>query len=604
MLLLPVFAITYYLSFWLRYEGQISDRAFYGFRNTVGLVVLAKAILFGRFNVYQSWRRYVTFYDLISLAKASTASVITTVLIIRFLLPDATVPRTVFVLDWGSTIVVLGGVRALFRMIHEHKWTLLPSSKTTPAFIVGANDTGESLLRAILRNKTLRTRVVGFLDNNPSLIGTRLSGVPVVGTLDKTCSLAKKHRVRQVLIATGELPGRQVRKLVDDTQDTNVSVKVVPSYEQLIKGRVSIHPRPVKIDDLLGREPVQLDMGNIHNWIDNRVVMVTGGAGSIGSEICKQLLKFSPKQIIILDRSETGQFFLEQELLALANHIDIKVCIADLLDEGRMKRVFEQHKPNIVFHAAAYKHVPLMEAHPDEAVKNIIHATHIVADLSMAHNAETFVMISTDKAVNPTSLMGACKRAAELYVQSMANLSQCSFVTVRFGNVLDSVGSVVPVFRQQIIQGGPVTVTDERMKRFFMTIPEASRLVIQAGSIGNDGEILLLDMGAPVRIVDLANDMIRLSGLTVGDDIDIVFTGTRPGEKLFEELHVTGETSLPTRHEKIMIVDRKRRDPSSTQNAISTIVALSYDNPELIRLHLQSLIPEYKTPEDSVGRAA
>ena len=309
---------------------------------------------------------------------------------------------------------------------------------------------------------------------------------------------------------------------------------------------------------------------------DGRVLLVTGSAGSIGSEICRQLLQFSPRRLVLLDRSETGQFFLERELRKMGSSAELEVCIADVLDRERIRDVLRQHRPDVVFHAAAYKHVPLMETHPAEAVKNIVVATRQMADLSAASGAGSFVLISTDKAVHPTSVMGVCKRTAELYVQSQADHPTCRFVTVRFGNVLDSAGSVAQVFRQQIAAGGPVTVTDPAMERFFMTIPEASRLVIQAGAIGNGGEILVLDMGDPVRIVDLATDMIRLSGLRVGDDIALEFTGLRPGEKLYEELHIEGEEQVPTCHPKIIVADSMSRDPAWIAARINELQRLAH----------------------------
>ncbi|MBN1589848.1 MAG: polysaccharide biosynthesis protein [Pirellulales bacterium] len=381
---------------------------------------------------------------------------------------------------------------------------------------------------------------------------------------------------------------------MDDAREHEINVKVLPGYDQLITGSVSLQPRAVEIDDLLRREPVQLELENIRQWIDHRVLLVTGSAGSIGSEICRQLLRFSPKRIVLVDRTETGQFFLERELRKMARGIELEVCMADILDTDRMRTILEQHQPDIIFHAAAYKHVPMMEAHPGEAVKNIVLATHCLADLAMHHGVESFVMISTDKAVHPTSVMGACKRAAEIYVQSLAELSSCRFVTVRFGNVLDSAGSVVPVFREQIRRGGPVTVTDPCMQRYFMTIPEAAGLVIQAGTIGRAGEILVLNMGEPVRIVDLAADMIRLSGLRVGDDIEIKFSGIRPGEKLYEELHITGETELPTRHPKISIADSRRREPATVLEQIQRLeaVADSTDSKVIERLH--EVVPTYQ----------
>lgn len=307
---------------------------------------------------------------------------------------------------------------------------------------------------------------------------------------------------------------------------------------------------------------------------------------------------------MLVDRSETGQFFIERELREKAGGVELEVCLADMLDETRIQNILRLHRPDIIFHAAAYKHVPLMEAHPGEAVKNIVTATRQLADLAMSHGVKSFVMISTDKAVHPTSVMGACKRAAEVYVQSLAELSSCQFVTVRFGNVLDSAGSVVQVFREQIRGGGPVTVTDPAMTRYFMTIPEAAGLVVQAGAIGNGGEILLLDMGEPVRIVDLAADMIRLSGLRVGEDIEIKFTGMRPGEKLYEELRIAGENELPTRHPKITVADRQRRDPAAVLAAIENLQATADQDAAAVIEQLQRVVPAFVRPTKSAERRA
>ncbi|NQU24471.1 MAG: polysaccharide biosynthesis protein, partial [Candidatus Nealsonbacteria bacterium] len=385
-----------------------------------------------------------------------------------------------------------------------------------------------------------------------------------------------------------------IRKLVDDARRHGVIVKVLPSYEQLISGRIATRPRPVSIHDLLRREPVQLDLGNIRQWIDGRVAMVTGSAGSIGSEICRQLLQFSPKRLVAVDRSENGQFFLERELGPIAPAMQLDVRMADVLDRPRMQRVLEECRPEIVFHAAAYKHVPLMESHPGEAVKNIVAATRQLAELTMQHGVESFVLISTDKAVNPTSVMGACKRVAELYVQSQPVSAPCRFVTVRFGNVLDSAGSVVQVFRRQIAAGGPVTVTHPEIQRYFMTIPEAARLVVQAAAIGQGGEVMVLDMGDPVRILDLARDMIRLSGLEAGKDVEIRFTGPRPGEKLFEELYLGDERHQPTRHPKITVADGGRRDPEAIIRSIDRLLLLADEQPEAVVELLQEIVPQYR----------
>lgn len=606
--LLPVFLLAFYVSYWLRFEGRLSQREIDEFFDTVFWVVGIKLVLFGWFRVYHGWSRHVSFYDMVALIQVTTGSMIFTVLIDRFLLPLPRIPRSVYLIDWGATIAMVGGMLGLVRLLQERNWALLFSGKHVPTFIVGANDAGESLLRAIDRNKRLPYRVVGFIDDDLSRLGTRILGVPVLGTVGETCELAMRHGVSEVLIAAGRLSGRQIRQLVEEGQQRGVRVKVLPTYEQLLRGTVAVRPRDVVIDDLLRREPVELDLGNIRQWIDHRVLLVTGSAGSIGSEICRQLLKFSPKRIVMVDRSETGQFFLERELSPLAHDSDVQidVVLADLLDEARMRAVLQEFQPDIIFHAAAYKHVPLMESHPGEAVKNIVGTTRLLADLAVESHVTSFVMISTDKAVNPTSVMGCCKRVAELYVQSLTDWSPCRFVTVRFGNVLDSAGSVVQVFRNQIAAGGPITVTDPRMQRYFMTIPEAARLVVQAGAIGRGGEILVLDMGDPVRIVDLAADMVRLSGLRLGQDVEIEFVGLRPGEKLYEELQAPGETRLPTRHPKIAIAQHRRRDAEFLHASVEELERLAGGAAPAILHQLQQIVPEFRRalPDSASDRRA
>ncbi len=591
--LAPLLVAAYYISYWLRFEGHLGQQALHYFSTTVGWFVAIQLVVLAGFGVHRGWRNFVTFYDLVALIQAATCGLLVTALVNQFLLPAHVVPRSVFLIDWGVMIVTLGGARALLRMLQERSWSLLLEVDKVPTLIVGANHTGELLWRSIMRSG-LPYHVVGFVDEEPNRVGSRVAGVPVLGTIDETCLLAKRRGVGEVLIATGELSGRQVRKLMDDARQYGINVKVLPGYNQLIAGNISLQPRAVEIDDLLRREPVRLELENIRQWIDNRVLLVTGSAGSIGSEICRQLLRFSPKRIVLVDRTENGQFFLERELRQVAGRVELEVCMADILDTNRMRNILERHRPDIIFHAAAYKHVPLMEAHPGEAVKNIVLATHRLADLAMRHEVESFVMISTDKAVHPTSVMGACKRAAEVYVQSLAELSACRFVTVRFGNVLDSAGSVVPVFREQIRRGGPVTVTDPCMQRYFMTIPEAAGLVLQAGTIGRAGEILVLDMGEPVRIVDLAADMIRLSGLRVGEDVEIQFTGTRPGEKFYEELHIAGEKELPTRHPKISIAEGRRRDPAAVLDEIERLEATADGDDWEVIEQLREVVPTYE----------
>lgn len=592
--LLPVFVGIYYLNFLLRFEFELAESELHCFRATVAWVVLVKLAWFAGLRACQGWRRSVTFYDLTVLLRAATGGLLTMTMIQYLFAPLPSIPRSVFLLDWSATIVVLGGARSLARGFREAHWSLFASADQVRVLIAGAGDMGTSMLRMIHHIGWTRYHAVGFIDQRAELIGTRIEGVPVLGDCEHASQLVERHRVGQILVMQGELAGPQLRKLMDDTHRGACEVRVVPNYRQLLEGSITIQPRPVSIEDLLQREPVHLDIQDIRQWIDGRVILVTGSAGSIGSEICRQLLQFAPERIVLVDRAETGQFFLERELRPLAEKKQIDVCIADVLDKPRMRRILMQHRPHVIFHAAAYKHVPLMEDHPQEAVRNIVSSTRLLADLALEYHTDSLVMVSTDKAVNPTSVMGACKRVAELYVQSLAGRSSTRFVTVRFGNVLDSAGSVVQLFRQQIAAGGPVTVTDPGIRRYFMTISEASRLVIQAGAIGQSGQILLLDMGEPVHIVDLAADMIRLSGLRVGEDIAIEFVGLRPGEKLYEELHIPGEQLLPTSHPKIIVADHKPAQIDDIQGAIEELERVARKAPEAIVGKLQQIACGYR----------
>ncbi len=612
---LPIFCAIYYLAFWLRFEGSLNvdgvlgEDGFRMFRSTVLWAIGLKTFTFWSNGVYKIRSRYITILDLVNLSKAATLSSAALALIDYLVFPKFMIPRSVFLIDWGSTILAVCGFCAALRLVQDRRRFFHQQSDSKPTFIIGANQAGASLLRVIEQNKDSSLRVVGFLDDHANRIGTRINGIPVLGTLPEMCSLAQNHGVSDILLPADEVPGKTVRQLVEAGNSNQIQVQVLPSYQQLLSGKVEMKPRPVCIEDLLGREPVQLDMPNIRNWMDDRVLMVTGSAGSIGSEICRQLLQFSPKKLILVDRTENSQFFLERELVKLGYQGRFDVVIADINDSRRMRAVMREFQPDILFHAAAYKHVPLMESNPGEAVKNIALATKHLADLAEEFEVGTFVMISSDKAVNPTNVMGANKRIAELYVQSLAARSKCHFVTVRFGNVLGSAGSVVPIFTQQIQNGGPISVTDERMQRYFMTIPEASQLVIQAGAMGRGGEIFVLDMGEPVRIVDLAADLVQLSGLKLGEDIEIEFSGLRPGEKLYEELHVDGEKHVPTCHPKIMVAEKVSFSEQFIHEAFQRLSNLTEQPSDLILEEIQRILPEFQSAflepdNDSFKKAA
>jgi FlaA1/EpsC-like NDP-sugar epimerase len=596
--LVPIFYCIYYLAYWFRFEGVLGFRERYIIGATVGWIICAKMAWFVALGACRSWSRLVTFYDLSLLLRASMASGLSVVLIYYFLVPWPAIPRSVLLLDWGATLLLLAGMRLLWRGWCNMRWMFFQPDDQIRVFVAGVGETGQFMLRAVRLDGESVYRIVGFLSDKPELVGLQIEGIPIVGTLDDACRLVALYKVQKILVVQGEFPGVNLKKLIHQAEERHFTVRVIPDYRHLIDGSMTFQTRSVSIEDLLQREPVELDIENIEQWLEGRTVLVTGSAGSIGSEICRQLLTLAPRRIVAVDRSENGQFFLEHQLHALGSDVQIDFHIADVLDRDAVRSLLDRYKPEVIFHDAAYKHVPLMEAHPGEAVKNIVTATRQMADLAVETGVKSFVLISTDKVVNPTSVMGACKRTAELYLQSLQGRTPCRFVTVRFGNVIDSAGSVVQVFRRQIAAGGPVTVTDPEICRFFMTIPEAARLVIQAGAIGEDGQIMFLEMGEPIRIAELASEMIRLSGLRLKTDIDIEFTGLRPGEKMYEELYSDNEERLPTKHPKIILV-RYRRSPRT--DLLQDIAELEFHariNPRKIFAKLQEIVPEYRRPDD------
>ena len=602
-ILAPLTAAAYYVAFLLRFGGALNTEQQQLALSTLGWAVGIKSLAILQSRLHQEYTRYVTFRDMLTLARAVTIGSIGITLIDAMLLSNTTIPRSIVLLDWGVSLMLLATVRTLPRLIRDTPWRGFAKPTGTNALIVGANDAGEILLRSLRRNPELGYRPFGFVDHRPEIQGRRIAGLPVLGTHNDLPELTKQHAIEEVLLTAGSLPGKEVRRLIEIGSQHDFRVKVLPSYEQLLQGQVAMNPRPVAIADLLRRPSVQLDNQKITEWIAGRTVLVTGSAGSIGSEICRQILKLKPSKLIVLDRTETGQFFLERELRRLAPEANIVVALADLTDRDRLAALFADQTPQIIFHAAAYKHVPLMEQHVGEAVKNIVLATRNVVDMAEEYRAEGFVMISTDKAVNPTSVMGSCKRLAEQYVQSRAETSPCRLVTVRFGNVLDSAGSVVPIFREQIARGGPLTITHPEMIRYFMLIPEAAQLVIQAGAMGQGGEIFVLDMGDPVRILDLAKDMIRLSGLRVDEDIEIEITGLRPGEKLYEELYSDSETHRPTTHAKIMAAASTPRPLLSVIHDINHLAQLVDEPNTTVQNALREIIPIQKPGQPIPAKA-
>ena len=440
-----------------------------------------------------------------------------------------------------------------------------------------------------------RYQVVGFIDDNPKKRGARIHGLPILGITSQIKQIAKTNNIDEIVIAMPSATHKERRKVIEHCQGANLKFSTVPNLVAIASGEVRVSQiREVDINDLLGRNPVTLDLDGIKNFIQEKTILITGAGGSIGSEMCRQVAAFKPSTLVLVEQAENALFFIERELRSAFQNLDIKAHICDIADAARVDFLFSQYHPQVVFHAAAHKHVPLMETNPGEAIKNNVVGTRTIAQAADKYHAGHFVMISTDKAVNPTSIMGSSKRLAEMTIQCLNAPSKTDFVTVRFGNVLGSNGSVIPIFRRQIANGGPVTVTHPEMMRYFMTIPEASQLVLQAATMGHGGEIFLLDMGEPVKIVDLARDLITLSGFRPGDDIEIKFSGMRPGEKLFEELATTGENMQPTRHPKISIWKTPPVDQRQLEKTVADLLAVSdkSDHHQIVTL-IKCAIPEY-----------
>ncbi|MCI0498070.1 MAG: polysaccharide biosynthesis protein [Planctomycetales bacterium] len=500
----------------------------------------------------------------------------------------------VLVLDLFATVLVLSGLRMLIRLYHE-EFFAEQRGAVRRYLIVGAGNAGEALMRELSRKKDVQYNVVGFVDDDPGKIDVRIHGVPVLGNIDHIPEICKKQNIDEIAIAIPSASRKQLRHVVQICQGTKLRFSMVPSLTDIATGKLQVSQmRSVDINDLLGRDVVQLDMAQIEMFLKDKVILVTGAGGSIGSEMCRQVGAFGPRQLLLVEQAENPLFFIERELQQKFPNVSLEAIIGDIAEKERVNQIFAKYHPQVVIHAAAHKHVPLMEGNPGEAIKNNIVGTRNVADASDAFGADHFVMISTDKAVNPTSVMGSSKRIAEMYIQDLNTTSRTHFVTVRFGNVLGSNGSVIPIFNQQIADGGPVTVTHPDMRRYFMTIPEASQLVLQAAAMGQGGEIFVLDMGEPVKIVDLARELITLSGFRPGEDIEIEFTGLRPGEKLFEELSIQGEDMLPTNHPKIAVWKNIPKDRQSLYAGIEKLVsvAATQDRSKIVAA-IKELIPNF-----------
>lgn len=515
----------------------------------------------------------------------------------------AIIPIGVLAINAVLAFLAIAGVRFARRIMVEHTRILglrRRQVERVPTLLLGAGQAGVLVVKEIVSRPDLLIEPVGFLDDDPRKLGTMLHGVRVLGTASQVEEMTRVTGARQAIITVANATGPQIRRLARLCEGAGIPAKIIPGIYELLDGKANLtRIRDVSIEDLLRREAVTLDSQLLGDFLRGKRVLITGAGGSIGSELCRQVARFAPATLVLVEQCEFNLFTIHQELLATHSGLDLRPRICDVCDETRVDTLFVEERPEVVFHAAAHKHVPMMEWNPGEAIKNNVFGTQRVADRADRHGAEAFVLISTDKAVNPTSIMGASKRVAEMYVQALSQSSRTKFVAVRFGNVLGSTGSVIPTFKAQIAAGGPVTVTHPEMTRHFMTIPEASQLVMQAAAMGKGGEILVLDMGEAVKISELAEELIRLSGLEPGVDIEIVYSGIRPGEKLFEELSFDAERMTKTRHQKIFVGNLRPFELSAVQDSLRQLArVLESTSRQEVRAALRAVVPEMQPSAD------
>jgi FlaA1/EpsC-like NDP-sugar epimerase len=599
----------------IRFEFNIPEYFMAALKRTLPWVVLVKLSCFYFFGLYRGMWRYTSIADLLNVIKASTTSTLLIVSFILFTSRFIGYSRSVFLIDWCLTILFISGLRLCVRLFFERISTETPtpseflslfrfkSNKKTERknlIIIGAGDCGEKICREIHDNASLRYKVVGFLDDDKKKIGKTIHGIPVLGRIRKIKYFARKVSADEGLIAIPSATADQMRKIVDYCNDSDIEFKTIPSYGELINGRVTVNViRDVAYRDLIGRELIKLDEREIGAYLQGQTVMVTGSGGSIGSELCRQICRFKPQGIVLYEWAESPLYEIELELKKNYEDIQVWPILGDIQIKNQLEKTFQTFEPQTVFHAAAYKHVPMLELQPWKAVENNILGTANIVDTVNKYNVERFVYVSTDKAVRPTNIMGATKRVSEMLIQSQNNNPVCNtrFTIVRFGNVVGSVGSVVPLFKKQIATGGPVTVTHPEVTRYFMTIPEACQLILQAGALAGEScvEIYLLDMGIPIKIDDMARDLIRLSGFEPEIDIKIEYIGMRPGEKLYEELITEGEGIVSTSHEKILALRGQEINQKMLNGKIDELVVLSKNQDiENIKRKIKEIVPEYR----------
>ena len=591
--------LAYVASLLLRFEGDVPAWYWAGYFRIGPLFTVLSLIGYLVSGLFHGLWRYASTVTMFQVVKGVTLSALSLVGIM-FFAPEDIFPRSIILMIWAWQLLMVGGARFAWRLSRDR--VIGPGSgKATRTLVVGADDTGVHLIHEMQRNASGAERLVpvGYLDEDTRLTGHMVEGVRVHGTIADLPRVLNEQRAGLVIVSNPELPAKVVREIARFCSEAHVRIKTLPGLSDLHPGRSALaQVRDVQIEDLLGREPVHLDLEEVAGFIHGKRVLVTGAGGSIGSELARQAAEFGPAELVLLDHSENGLYYVHHELIALHPQVRIVPMVGDVQDAVGIEQLFARFRPQLVFHAAAHKHVPLLEINPRQAVFNNVGGMRVMVAAADRHGVENFVLISTDKAVNPTSVMGASKRVCEMIGQSRSQHSRTKFIAVRFGNVLGSDGSVIPLFRRQLERGGPITVTHPDARRYFMTIPEAVRLVLQAGAMGKGGEVFLLEMGEQVRILDLARQLIRLGGLKEGVDVEIVFTGLRPGEKLYEELHSDEESTRITRHERILVWNLAPRDEADLIAQIDQLVELARNgDPEAIKAGLARLVPEYREPQ-------
>jgi FlaA1/EpsC-like NDP-sugar epimerase len=590
---LTLVIVSYTGSFYLRFDFRPGSEYFQIILKTLPLLIIIKMTIFYYYGLFSGLWRYASIDDLWRIIKANFFSSAVFILGIVFIYNIVGYPRSIFFLDGILCIAFIGGLRFVTRLFREI-FKPVSAKINRRVIIVGAGEAGVMVLRECRNNPAMNIEIVGFVDDNPAKKNLRIQGVKILGTKHDIPAIVNKYGVEEIILAIPSAKGEVIREIISYCQIPNVKLEIVPGLQKILSGDLEVRPRGVKPEDLLGRETVEIDAQEISHYIRNKRILVTGAGGSIGSALCQQIALFSPKELMFYDHNENNVYFLEVEFKTKYPQVKFTTVIGDIKDIGLLKHTFSRYRPHVIFHSAAHKHVPLMEENPAAAVKNNIIGTRNLIYAANHYGVERFVLISTDKAVNPTSIMGATKRISEMILQAKAKDSRTRFMAVRFGNVLGSDGSVIPLFKKQIEERGPVTVTHPEAKRYFMSANEAAQLVLQAGAIGKKGEVFILDMGEQIKILDLARNLITLSGLKLDKDIFIKFIGLRPGEKLYEETLHDIEKDKTTKYEKIYIAQANDFESRILRNQVKELERLAnmMDTKRILN-KIHEIVPSY-----------